>query len=513
MLAKVLSIQINGLQAGIIEVEVDIAKGFHSFSIVGLPDKAVEEAKDRINAAIKNSGFQPPLRGGKKIVVSLAPAGIRKEGSQIDLAIALGHLLASRDITFDPENKIFAGELGLNGKIRPIKGALLLAQAAKRAGLKEVYLPIDNAYEAGLISGLKIFGCHNLKQLVNHLTILNQDGKTTKIKPTPKTTITNQIAKIEIDFSDIKGQQQAKRALEIAAAGAHNLAMSGPPGAGKTMLAKALAGILPELNFDEVIELTGIHSTAGILENDFVASRPFRSPHHTSSYAAMVGGGNYPRPGEITLAHRGVLFLDEFAEFEKRVIESLRQPLENGQITIARSRGSLTFPAQFMLVAAMNPCPCGWLDDPRHNCICSPGDIFRYRRKISGPIVDRLDLWVPVPPVKIAELSSIEKSKDTSAMIRKRITKARCHQVERFKKLPYLTNSQIKPKDLDHLSCLDLKAKKILDVTSDRFGLSARSYHRLIKTARTIADLDDSATIKENHVLEAISYRPPKENL
>ncbi len=517
MISKIHSAQVIGLKTDIIDVEVDIGKGLRSFSIVGLPDKAIDEAKDRINAAIKNSGFKSPQKGNKKIIVSLAPANIRKEGSAFDLAIALGFLLANDEIKFPTKGKIFIGELALSGDLRPVNGALLIAKLAKAKGFEEIYLPAINAKEASLISGLKIFGCQNLKELTDFLSPkpkLDTIQVETEIiaepllKPEPEAKIVWTEPTHLIDFADIKSQNNAKRGLEIASAGGHNVAMYGPPGTGKTMLAKAFAGIMPPLSIDEIIEATGIHSAAGILAEDLIIHPAFRSPHHTSSYVSLVGGGAWPKPGEITLAHRGVLFLDEFPEFDKRVIEALRQPLEDRIISVARSKGSMIFPASFILVAAMNPCPCGYRGSRVKECTCAMGQIQKYQRKISGPIVDRIDLWLDVPAVNHEELSDKSKKGEPSADIRKRIIKAREIQNKRFSESKLKTNSEMGVKELKIHAPLTDSSTKLLNDSAKRLGLSARAYHRIIKLSRTIADLAGSDKIKDEHLLEALQYRP-----
>lgn len=512
MLAKTHSAQVVGLNSYIIDIEVDLSRGLHSFSLVGLPDKAVEEAKERISAAIKNSGFQSPLKSNKRVIVSLAPADLKKEGPIFDLSIALTYLLATKEANFQPKNKLFLGELSLDGSLRPIKGALMIAQKARATGFEEIYLPEQNAKEAALVRGIKIYGCPDLKSIVLFLSPqIEEDAKQTKIELTiqPETVVNHKAAReTPLDLADIKGQPTAKRGLEIAAAGGHNVAMVGPPGTGKTMLAKAFAGILPPLSFDEVLEVTGIHGAISKLE-ELVVAPPFRAPHHTASYVSLVGGGDWPRPGEITLAHRGVLFLDEFPEFEKRVIEALRQPLEDRLIRISRAKGSLNFPASFILIAAMNPCPCGNLGLRQKECVCTQSALLRYQRKLSGPIVDRIDLWIDVPQVEHRLLSEAQEGESSNA-VRERVSLARERQTNRYQKhnLPPKNNSEMGVRELKKLAPLSETCIKLLNDSAKRLDLSARAYHRVIKLARTIADLEADETIGEGHLLEALQYRP-----
>ena len=508
--AKVYSAQVNLLKGNIVTIEVDLSRGLHSFNIVGLPDKAVDESKDRVSGAIKNSGFQSPKAKNQKIIVSLSPADLKKEGPFFDLAIALSYMLAAGDIKFDSEKKIFLGELGLDGTVRRIRGALPLAQEAKRMCFEEIYLPKENAIEAALVEGITIFGASSLEEVVEHLSFSESSKKTNKLITAQPQTKVNYKKEIKgADFSDIRGQEGAKRGLEIAAAGGHNIAMYGPPGTGKTMLARAFSQLLPDLDLEEVLELTGIHSVAGNTQGELVCFSPFRAPHHTSSYVSIIGGGTYPKPGEVTLAHRGVLFLDEFPEFEKRVIESLRQPLEDNVVSISRAKGSAIFPSNFILVAAMNPCPCGNTGNKQKACICKPSDLDRYKRKLSGPIIDRIDLWVSVGNVDYKKLGG-EGNGEKSEKIKERVTKAREIQKDRFKKFgkKITTNSEMNVKDLGTMVNLGGKVRDMLDDSAERLGLSALAYHRVIKIARTIADLEDSPNVEENHILEAIQYRP-----
>lgn len=521
--AKVYSAQVNLLEGTIVTIEVDLSRGLHAFNVVGLPDKAVSESKDRISGAIKNSGFKSPKAQNQKITVSLSPADLKKEGPFFDLGIAMAYLLAAGEVKFNSEKKIFLGELGLDGTLRRIRGALPLAQEAKRRGFEEIYLPKENAEEAALVEGIKVFGVRHLIEIVDHLDEFGGrlKGKSRalvgkrNIPPQPKTKINfkREINERERgDFSDIRGQEGAKRGLEIAAAGGHNIAMYGPPGTGKTMLARVFSGLLPDLSVDEVLEITGIHSVAGATQGELVCFAPFRAPHHTASYVSMIGGGTYPKPGEVTLAHRGVLFLDEFPEFEKRVIESLRQPLEDNLVSISRAKGSAIFPSNFILVAAMNPCPCGNLGSKQKACICKPSDLDRYKRKLSGPIMDRIDLWVSVGNVDFKKLGEDDEgnTREKSERIKDRVAHARSVQRERFKKLgrEINTNSEMNVKDLSSLVKLTKEVRELLDSSAERLGLSARAYHRVIKIARTIADLENSPDIKANHILEAIQYRP-----
>jgi magnesium chelatase family protein len=516
--SRVYSAQTHLLKGKIVTVEVDITKNtLHSFTLVGLPDKAVDESKDRMSSALKNSNYNSPKNQNQKIVISLSPADIKKEGPYFDLAIALAYLLSAEEINFDPEGKIFLGELSLNGELRPIKGALPLTEVAKKLGYKEIYLPVENAREAALVRGITIYGAKNLKEVIDHIYIPKKDKKGNslekekpKMPPYPPTEIIKKEKTNNIDFSDIKGQEGAKRGLEIAASGGHNIAMSGPPGTGKTMLARVFSHILPDLETDACLEITGIHSVVGLLEEDIITDPPFRAPHHTASYVSMIGGGTNPKPGEVTLAHRGVLFLDEFPEFEKRVLESLRQPLEDNIVSISRARGSAIFPSNFILVAAMNPCPCGNKGNKQKDCICKPSDLDRYKRKLSGPIMDRIDIWVNVGNVDYEKLSSLDQEGEKTKTIKERVGLARDIQIKRFKNSPRKinTNSEMNVKELNIYAPLDDETKKILNQSAERLQLSARAYHRTIKLARTIADLSGCENISQSHILEALQYRP-----
>ncbi|MCK5021869.1 MAG: YifB family Mg chelatase-like AAA ATPase [Candidatus Pacebacteria bacterium] len=507
--SKLHSAQINMLKAYIIDIEVDISKNtLNAFSIVGLPDKAIEESKDRVSAAIKNNGFKSPKSKNQKVIVSLAPASIKKEGPNFDLGIAIAYLLASGDIDFNPDKKIFLGELTLDGNLRKIDGTLSLIRKAKELDFEEVYLPIENAKEGALVGGIKIFGVKNIKEIIKHFSNLESE-KDFCLKTQIQTKINYNKSLPVIDFSDIKGQELAKRGLEIAASGGHNIAMYGPPGTGKTMLAKAFCYILPPLSFKEILETTSIHSIAGTLKEDLIIQAPFRSPHHTASYVALVGGGASPKPGEITLAHKGVLFLDEFPEFEKRALEALRQPLEDGVINISRSRGSTSFPADFILIATMNPCPCGNYGTKKE-CICSPIQLTNYQRKISGPIIDRIDMWVEVANIDHHKLSEKDDSLEKTNIIKKRVEEARNIQEKRFKNSKSKFNSNMSAKDIEKMIDLDTKTKDILNQSATQLELSARAYHKIIKLAQTIADLNQSKKILPEHILEALQYRPKK---
>jgi magnesium chelatase family protein len=502
-----------GLDAFLIDVEVDSTPGLHFLNIVGLPDKTVEESKDRIESAIRNSGFISPNQKNRRIIVNLAPADIKKEGPAYDLPIALGYLLTTKQILFDTNGKIFLGELSLDGSLRRITGILPVAFMAQKAGIKQIIVPKDNAAEAAVVEGIEIIGVNSLMELTDYLK------NKIKISPTEHLIYDNLLKNDgqdlnteDFDISNIKGQESAKRALIIAASGGHNMLMHGPPGSGKTLLAQALPGILPRMNRDEALEVTKIHSICGLIKNEpIIIKRPFRSPHHSTSAVAIVGGGSWPKPGEISLAHRGVLFLDELPEFPRNVIESLRQPLESGDVTVSRASGSIKFPSRFMLVAAMNPCPCGNYGDEIKPCICTPQSIYRYQKKISGPMLDRIDIQINVPRETYQKLSG-ESEGQTSQEIRQLVARTRTIQKDRFTGTKLQTNSEMGPKEIKKYCQLEPTAESLVKNAVESHNLSARSYHKILKLGRTIADLDEKPIISANHIAEAVAYRIKSEN-
>jgi len=502
MLSKVNSCAVVGIECERVEVELDISPGLGGITVVGLPDAAVQESKERVRSAIKNSGFSYPTT---RITINLAPADIKKEGPSYDLPIAVGILRATNEIKADVDDSLFVGELALDGKLRHTNGILPIAIYAKKRGYRKLYIPKVNEYEASLVEGIDTISIDSLKQLVLHLNGVKS------VKPAKISNIEDFCVErnFSIDMKYIKGQEHVKRALEIAASGGHNVIMNGPPGTGKTLLARAIPTILPKMTKEECLEVTKIYSIAGLLPSDrpFINVRPFRTPHHSASAPSLVGGGQFPKPGEISLAHRGVLFLDELPEFPRSALENLRQPLEDGVITISRTQGTLTFPAKFSLVASMNPCLCGYLTDPDRECSCSPTQIIRYQKKISGPLFDRIDMCIEVPRIKFEKLSN-DNLAESSDSIRKRVEKARSAQCRRFESKKIITNSEMNSQDVREFCGVEEETLSLLKTAVRQFNLSARSYYKILKLARTIADLEEEETVGSSHIAEALQYRP-----
>ncbi|MFW6150255.1 MAG: YifB family Mg chelatase-like AAA ATPase [Chloroflexota bacterium] len=502
MLAKARSCAVVGLEGALVEVEVDISPGLPSFTIVGLPDKAVQEARERVRSAIRNSGYKFPTR---RITVNLAPADLKKEGPAYDLPIAISILVSSTQLQADLDGTVVLGELSLDGRLRHTHGVLPMVSLARSRGAGKVYLPIEDAKEASLVAGIDIFPAESLATLSAHLR-----GEK-PIEPFPSGVAWEEAARprYEADLAHVKSQEHAKRALEVAAAGRHNILMCGPPGSGKTLLARCLPSILPQLTMDEAMEVTKIYSVSGLLARNtpLVKERPFRAPHYTISHAGLVGGGQWPRPGEISLSHQGVLFLDEFPEFGHGMLDALRQPLEDRTVTVSRAQGSVTFPANFMLVAAMNPCPCGYLGDPFKECRCSAAEITRYQKRLSGPLLDRIDIFVDVPHVDYEKLVQ-ERPAESSEQVRERVDRTHRRQVERFEGATVTCNAAMGPQEVKQFCMVEGAAQGLLRAAMDRHHLTARAFHRILKVARTIADLEDADVLQAHHVAEALQYRP-----